>query len=177
MGPIDSSAEGASWDADTETWAEDTTIWGGQLYPAFKRKLLACDATNTKLYELDTTNQAATVNMTANLTRSGLTVSGVDSGGNPVNNFAQRKLANRIWPRMIGGPVNIRVGVQETPQDSITWSAAAEFTPGTDQFIDPEITSGGPPAGRLLAVEFATTGDVSWELEGYDLEVELLGTQ
>jgi len=173
QGPIDAASVGASWDSDTETWAEDSTIWGGQLYPPFVRKLLACDATNTKLYELDTTNQKDGSNITANLTRTGLAISGIDRSGKPTIDFTQRKLFNRIWPRMIGGPVNIRMGHQETPQDTVTWTTASVFTPGTDEFIDPST----PPAGRLLAVEFATTGNVSWELEGYDIEIELLGAQ
>ena len=171
QGEVNNTDIAASWNADLNSWDSDTTAWGGQLYTAFIRRMLACDPSTTKLYQFDTTNQLAGVNMASSITREGHPWLDVDSNGKPRANFGQRKIVTRIWPRMTGGPVNIRVGTQETPQGTITWSNSASFLPGTDEYIDPEPT----PSGRLIAVEFSTTTDVAWQLEGYDLMIEPIG--
>ena len=83
--------------------------------------------------------------------------------------MTRRKLATRMWPRMTGGPVNIQVGSQEEIGGDVTWPTAKVFTPGTDNYVDFEAN------GRLLAIRFESSADISWSLEGYDLEVMNLG--
>jgi hypothetical protein len=109
--------------------------------------------------------------MVATLEKTGIAVVGRDVDGKGILDFSQRRICTRIWPRITGSPVTIYVGAHETADSAVTYDSGTSFTPGTDEYVDID-----PPAnGRLIAVKFETTGDVAWELEGYDLDLTLLG--
>jgi len=153
------------WNSDTEAWDNDLTPWS----EALRRQILVPDSANTKLYQLEVTDQANGVDMTSFLERTGLGVVGKDRQGNPKVDIGVRKLVRRIWPKIRGGPVNIQVGVQEEIDGVITYQPAQSFDPATQKYLD--FTANG----RLIAVRFDATCNCSWQLEGYDLELEVLG--
>ena len=158
-----------TWDADSEAWDLDATTWGQREFFPQGIDQLAMDPTNTKLYQIDNTNKFAARDMTVLLEREGIALIGEDRLGNPKVDFTNRKLYKRIWVKAEGSPFNVSLGAQEELGGAIAYAPSKVFTPGVDSYLDFAVS------GRLGAVKFESSGDVAWELHGYDLEVELLG--
>ena len=53
--------------------------------------------------------------------------------------------------------------------DSVVWETSQLFTPGVDDKVD------FFGSGRALALRFESADNDSWEIEGYDLELETTG--
>ena len=157
------------WDSDSESWDSDVTTWDQLKHRPQEQRLLQADPVNSKLYFLDDTNQFNGVNMTSYVERTGLGIVGQDRQGNPKVDFQSQKLVTGIYPKATGSPFNVRVGAQDHPGGTITYSSPKTFTPGTDIKVDVAV------AGKLIAVRFESATDVSWELEGYDLDLSVLG--
>jgi len=158
-----------SWDGDSGTWDSDGSAWNAEVFGPQSASLLAADPTNTKLHQMNATEAFNGVAFTSLLRREGLAFIGRDRNNEPKADITKTKFLRRIYPKISGGAVSIRVGGQDTLGGTVNWAAAQTFTPGTDTYLDFTVT------GRLLAVEFSSTAAVSWELEGYDLDVEILG--
>lgn len=155
-----------AWSAASDPW---NTI-SGQWSEEGRRQLVIADASNTLIYKADSSELFHTTAINSYLERTGLAVYSKDRDGSPKADYTTRKLAKRIWPKITGtAPVTIRVGAQEDYDDAVVWSDSQVFTPGTDKFLD--VTANG----RLLAVRFESSAEASWQLEGYDLEVSILG--
>lgn len=158
-----------TWDSDAAVWNSDSTLWDFEEGRPTDQLIVQADPVNTKLYLHNRTNQANAVNITSRLERTGLAIIGQDRQGNPKVDLQRRKMASRIWPKMRGGPVNVYLGSQEFIDGPITWVGPEVFTPGIDAYVD--IVN----QGLLLGVKFESTGDVFWELDGYDIDVLPLG--
>lgn len=169
LGIIDDAGTPATWASDANAWDDDVEAWNLSPFKQQARELLICDPVNTKFFRADTTNQFNNINLNSFIERKGLAIVGVDRFGNPKVDFSTRKLVKRIWPKMKGGPVTVRVGSQETADGPITFSSPQVFTPGVDSYLDVIVQ------GRFLAVRFESNTDVAWALDGYDLEVEIIG--
>ena len=157
------TASGTTWDATVGTWDAQVGPWNF----ATRRRVVLSSPGNTKFYRLDSGNSKDTTVFAGTLQREGLTVLGRDNSGEPVVDFHRAKQLNRVWLKMSGGPVNVRIGSQELVDGVVTWSTAQVFDPVTDLFVD-EVASG-------LAVALEITGDVPFELEGTMLEIFALG--
>ena len=168
-GVIDETGVLQDWNSDAQAWNDDASAWGARQFFPQSLSLLQLDPTNTKLFKLDDTNQFNLVNMTSFVEREGLALIGVDRQGRPKVDVARRKLMKRLWIKAEGGPFEVRVGSQENIGGPITFEPAVTFTPGVDEYID---TSS---SGKLLAVRFQSSSNVSWEIHGYDVEIEVLG--
>jgi hypothetical protein len=144
-------------------------VWNINTFNPQEIDLLQCDPVKRIFLHLDKTNQFNGMNMTSTVERTGLAISGVDKFNKPIVNMTRRKLATRMWPRMIGGSVNIQVGSQESIDGEVTWPTAKLFTPGVDNFVDFLAN------GRLLAIRIESVSDVAWSMEGYDINIEDLG--
>jgi hypothetical protein len=131
--------------------------------------MLGVDATNTKLFQIDNTNQFNSVNMTVLLEREGIALIGQDRQGNPKADPTVRKLFKRIWIKAEGSPFNVSLGKQEEIDGAIEYAPSQVFTPGVDKYLD--FTVNGP----LGAVKFESSADVAWQLHGYELDIEALG--
>ena len=161
--------EGSSWDSDTEAWDSDLSSWDTFKHKLHERRMLQADPVASKLYFLDdeTTNLYAGAPPVAFIERTGLAIAGSDRRGEPKVNFDSYKTATRLWPKMTGGPVRIRVGGQEYPGGPITWSQEFNYDPATQRYLDFFETH------RLLALRIESSADVAWELEGYELELDI----
>lgn len=162
------TSSGTEWSALTLTWGEGITPWSTE----GRRQLLLFDPTNTKLFKADDTETFNGTNPTAFVERLGLAVIGKDRQGQPKVNFSNRKLLKRIWPKITGTSiVNVRCGAQEDRNGVVTWQPAQAFNPQTQKYLD--FTANG----RLLCVRFESSDGLPWQLEGYDLEIVVLGDQ
>lgn len=156
----------SAWSALSDTWDTVTAPWSEE----GKRQLIAGSVENTKFYKMDSGELFDDQLMTSFLERRGLAIIGKDRQGQPKADLSKKKLCKRIWPKITGtSPVTIRIGSQDLVDGDVTWASAQTFTPGTDLYLDFTVM------GRFLAVRFEASADASWQLEGYDLDIELVG--
>lgn len=131
--------------------------------------MLMLDPEASKMFQADTGQQLDGVDMKSYVERQGLAIAGVDRQGEPKVDPTIRKLVTEVWPRITGGPIFVRVGAQETPEDEIEWQTPQPFDPTVDEKVDVCVQ------GKYIGVRFEAEGDSPWELHGYDLEIEPIG--
>lgn len=156
-----------TWTTTPYTWDSDPLLWDAITQGS---KTVIADATNTKIYQLDSGLTFNGTNFSSYVERTGLALTGVDRFGASVIDIGSRKMIKRIWPKVSGGPIQIRTAYQEDLQAAITWSDAVVFDPASgDQYVD--FTTNG----RLLGWRFEEVNGVFWQLEGFEFEMEVLG--
>lgn len=167
LGFVQPSA-GAQWDDLDIAWDTLEARWGEE----GAKQLLYCSPEDEQFYELDKGYTFAGAPINFYIEREGLAIIGKDRQGQPKVSLSVRKLVTRLWPKITGGStVSIRVGVKEGlhEDEGISWSAAQDFNPLTQKWVD--FTANG----KVIAVRIEGTTDQSFQLEGYDMEMELLG--
>ncbi len=168
-GVIDEGSAALTWDTETDAWDDKVGTWGFNVLQAYAQLPMAANPVLGKLFKFGDTNLFNGANMTSFVQRTDLAIAGQDRQGQVIVDNTKRKLVTRMWPNVTGGPVDVRIGAQETQGGAITWAGLQSFNPMTQQYLDFCVS------GRYLAVEFKSSTDVAWELESYTLEVELLG--
>jgi hypothetical protein len=81
----------------------------------------------------------------------------------------QISLIRDVYPRIVGGPVQVQVGSQLTPDGVVTWDKAQTFDPETDTKVDVL------RSGLYHAIRFKTTTGANWRLDGYELDIDSVG--
>ena len=154
---------GTPWDSLTGSWDNLTTSWN----KPGSRRLVAADLQNTRFLGLDT--EYSNASSLSFLQRTGLAIIGKDRAGQPKADFQNIKLYKRIWPKISGDAnVDVRLGVQDEISGPVTWTPYKTYD-RNQRFLDFEIS------GRFCALEFRSLQARFWQLEGYDLELEVLG--
>ena len=154
------------WSDGTDTWEEDTGAWSELL----RRRVVLSSPSDTKLYNLDKTSTRDGAAFTVTLQREGLALLGKKRNGDWIVDHQRVKMACRLWPKLTGGPIRIRLGAQQLVDGPIAWGEYVVFDPLTS------ITADVPPiSGRAVAIEFSTVNAVSWKLSGYKYDVVPLG--
>lgn len=86
--------------------------------------------------------------------------------------FTSRKMCVRVWPKMVGSTTcSVQVGAMQSRTGEVTWATATTFDPATMEFVDPDV----PPNGRGLAIRFEFQANAALTIEGYDMEIAVLG--
>ena len=153
-----------SWDSNTNPWTSATTPWNS----SNRRKLVLSKPSATKLEQLDLGLTRDGTAFTGLVQRTSLGMVGRNRRtGDWITDFEIRKMVHRIWPKMSGAPVNIRLGGQDTPGGAVRWSNPVVFDPSSQKFCD--ITA----EGAALCVEIS--GANGWKLDGYKLDLVTLG--
>lgn len=156
---------------DSETWASVSGTWDDDSQPwnvSNRRKIVLSKPSNTKFLQLDLGTTRDSNSFVGTVQRTSLGVVGRNrKTGDWIEDFEVRKVCHRIWPKMSGGPVNIRLGGQDVPNGPVTWSAYQVFDPSVSKYCD--ITA----EGAALCVEI--NGAVPWKLDGYKLDLVTLG--
>jgi hypothetical protein len=93
---------------------------------------------------------------------------GKKQNGDPIVDHQRMKMLKRLWPKISGGPVDIRFSAQQVVNGMVTWGTSANFNPVSQVYIDP-----GPETGR--AVGFEISSQNAWKLDGYKVDMEPLG--
>jgi hypothetical protein len=160
-------SSGLQWSELTNTWAETTDSWSSEA----RQMVVVADPTATKLWQVDSGSTFGSLVTSTFLERTGLSVIGKDRQGNPKLDFAQNRLVKRVWPKLRGETtINVRVGMANSLNGDVTWGSPQSFDPSTQKYLD--FTS----FGLMPAIRFEGTEDISWQLEGYGIEIETLGT-
>ena len=159
-------AGGATWNVDTETWPEDTTVWDESNFnPAIRGMLLAAPEV-TKLFKADETAIFHTTPMTAYAETKGIGIPARNVDNPP--DISTPKMCRRIWPRITGtngGVVKVYVGSHESYEDTPVYAPAKDYVIGTTKSLDFKVT------GRLMAVKFESTTNISWKMSGYTIDI------
>jgi len=165
-----SAAVPETWAAGSGAWDTDTSIWS----EVGARAVLAASSNRTKLVRIDTGTQIAATDYSTSIEREGLAIIGRDRQGQPKVDYRVVKQVKRITPKFTGqGAVTVEVGACNTFIESPSWGTPYTFTIGADEYIDLD----PPVVGKLIAVRFSSVSNASvqWRLEGYDLDIALLG--
>ena len=78
-----------------------------------------------------------------------------------------------IWPRIrsgSGGNITVRVGMRDTVDEAITWTDSATFVIGTNKKVDVRAT------GTVCTVQFESQDAFDWELNGFSVEYDVVGS-
>lgn len=170
-GFVDNSTVDTSWNIDLDSWDTDSTLWGNRAYNPLNTSILMASSLNTKLYLGDNSNQFAGSNMSAFVERIGLSIVGRDRTGVPKSDQTTIKYVRRIIPRIkkSSGTMNIYIGTQMLRDEAVTWSAPYAFNPSVDYEVQTDAY------GRFIAVRFESVDNSDWEMDAYDLDLELAG--
>lgn len=164
VGNIESPSEETWEDNPTEIWTDDTGAWG----ELERRRVVLAGTAATKFYNLDRGATRDGTSFSGTIRRDGLSIIGRKRNGEWIVDHQFRKMARRLWPKLQGGPVNIRLGASETVNGSVGWGAYVEFNPSAEVTADV-----APISGRALSVEFTSTN--GFRLDGYKLDLVKLG--
>lgn len=162
-GTIESPSE-ETWDGTEDLWDDDTGPWA-QLA---RRRVVLCGTNATKFYNLDSGTTRDGTSFTGTIQRIGLSLLGRKRNGDWIVDFEQRKLGTRLWPKIQGGPVDVRFGAQEVVNGAVAWSPVASYDPSTEMYVDCD-----PVNGRALAIEISSAN--SWRIDGYKYDVSAVG--
>lgn len=177
-----SEVDGITWrgaapfkfeDSDTAQWGDQDTEWDNDDEPwsvAYRRKVLLADPGTSQFLLLDDGIRREGVQFSGMVQRTGLSVVGRSRDGKWIEDFKQRKMVTRVWPKIEGTGVDVRIGFQDTPHSEIVWEGKELFNPVRDPlWVD------FAASGRLMAISFESKGNGDWRLEGYKLEMNLEG--
>jgi len=159
----------SSWNAATTTWTSEDKNWNEITTSSFISKegktLIMASASDTKLYRNGTGHTEDGTDMTSFIERTGLSM---DAQGQP--NHAMVKQVTSVWPKMSGSSsVNVYVGAQMSTEEAVTWEGPYTFDPDTQSKVPVRVT------GKYIGVKFESTGDQTWRLDGYSLDVQNAG--
>lgn len=153
------------WDAATQSWDSYTGTWT----TAQRRRVVVCDPANNKFFQLNKGLLRNGASFDATVQRVGLSILGKDQKGNPIVDHEVMKFVDRIWPKVRGGPIKIRIGFQQKVDGPVSWKPYKDFNPATKMTID------STGVGRAVAVEFFSDTPVEWALDGYKVSVKPVG--
>ena len=116
---------------------------------------------DTRLYRADQGFDFAGNNFTMLLERKGLVLD-----NNP-NTVVQ---VRKVTPRFAGtGSAEVFVGSSMSPNGTYTYKAQQSINPNSQNKVDARAT------GKYIAIKFQNTTATTFELNGYDIEYEVLG--
>ena len=162
-GIVNPGASTEIWSGQSQSWiAYNTTEnWGSRSYNPSEVSILMAGTNDTKFYRGDNGFDFAGANFTMTLERKGLVLDG---------NTNTVKQVKKLTPRMAGtGTAQISIGSSMSPNGTYTFTSAQEYNPNSQNKVDARAT------GKYIAVRFQHTSSSTFELNGYDLDYEILG--
>lgn len=153
------SAVSTAFDLYNEVWSRES-----------RRQQVIADFAGNRFFTLNSSPTGYLTIPNAYVERTGLAFVGKDRNGKPRVDFNSVKLLNRVWPKVTGsGLLNVRVGSQDSIQESINWTAPKTFNALTQKYLDFEVS------GRILSIRIESADGKQWQIEGYDLDISVLG--
>jgi len=170
LGDVEGAAE-EIWSDGTDTWSEDTGPWS----QIFRQKIILSSPANTKFYQLDSGSTRDGATFTATLQREDLGLIGRKRDGGPVNDFKNMKMVDSVWPKLTGAPIRVRVGFRDFIDGPLTWQDYTTFNPAIDMWVNTIVNETLPGSGRAVSVEFSSVTSTVWRLDGYSMNVHVIG--
>lgn len=161
--PVDDTV---AWEDLADTWEADEAPWEAN----DRRKGVASVTDSTQFRTIDSTFARNGSDYVATLQRTGLSIIGRKRSGEWIVDYKVMKTVKRVWIKLVGGPVSVRIGSQMLVDGPVTWGMAQTFDPLTQMYVDiPPIT------GRAIAIEISSSAAVDWKLTGYRPELNVGG--
>ena len=162
----------------TEAWSDGTDVWDADTGPwseVYKQKLVLCSPNNSKFYQLDvgTTRDGATFSPV--LSREDLGVVGMKRDGSLINDFKQMKMVDSVWPKLTGAPIRLRVGFRDLVGGMLTWQDYTTFDPAAGLWVNTIVNENLPGSGKAVSIEFSSLVSDYWRLDGYSMNIEVIG--
>ena len=162
-GIVNPGASTEVWSGQSQSWDNYSTssTWGQRLYNPSEVSILMAGTNDTKFFRADNGFDFAGANFTMTLERKGLVLDG---------NTNTVKQVRKLTPKIAGtGTAQISIGSSMSPNGTYTFTSAQEYNPNSQNKVDARAT------GKYIAVRFQHTSATTFELNGYDLEYEVLG--
>ena len=163
LGIVNPGATAVVWSGQSQSWIAYSTTenWGQRNYNPTETSILMSSPGDTKLYRGDHGFDFAGSNYTMILERKGLTLDG---------NTNTVKQVRKITPRFSStGTAEVFVGSSMTPDGTYTYKTQQTIDPDTQNKVDARAT------GKYIAIKFQNTTATTFELNGYDIEYEIIG--
>tara|TARA_R100000655_G_scaffold34945_2_gene67939 strand:- start:17150 stop:18688 length:1539 start_codon:yes stop_codon:yes gene_type:complete len=151
------------WSGQSQTWISYNTTenWGQRNYNPAEVSILMAGTDDTKFYRGDKGFDFSGSDFTMTLERKGLVLDG---------NTNTVKQVRKVTPRISGtGSCQIFVGSSMSPNGTYTYGTQQHLDPNSQNKVDARTT------GKYIAIKFQHTSSSTFELNGYDLEYEVLG--
>ena len=162
-GIVNPGATTTIWSGQSQSWIAYSTTenWGQRNYNPAEASILMAGTTDTKFYRGDYGFDFAGSHFNMTLERKGLTLDG---------NTNTVKQVRKVTPRFAGtGSCEIFVGSSMSPNGTYTYNTQQSVNPNSQNKVDARST------GKYIAIKFQNTTGTTFELNGYDLEYEVLG--
>tara|TARA_Y100000004_G_scaffold45164_1_gene49586 strand:+ start:111 stop:1661 length:1551 start_codon:yes stop_codon:yes gene_type:complete len=162
-GIVNPGASPVVWSGQSQTWDTYSTTenWGMRTFNPTETSILMSSTGNTKFFRGDNGFDFAGSDFTMILERKGLVLD-----GNP-NTVKQ---VRKVTPRFSStGSAEIFVGSSMTPDGTYSYKTQQTINPDSQNKVDARST------GKYIAIKFQHTSATTFELNGYDLEYEVLG--
>lgn len=162
QGTLQSSTLGL-WSEISSTWADMAEAWN----ISNRRKVILANTDAAIFQQMDSGMTRNGTPYTSTVSRDSLAVVGQRRDKTPIVDFTKRKYVPRVWPKVTGAAVDVRLGFRELENDATTWEPAQEFDPDIHRYCDFD------GSGIHFAWEVSSSGDI-WRMDGliFDLEVE-----
>jgi hypothetical protein len=159
------------WSDGTDEWDEDTGAWS----EIFRQKIVVSAPAVTKFFQLDKGNTRDGLEFAVTLQREDLGIIGRKRNGEAINDFKQMKMVDSVWPKVDGAAIRVRVGFRDLVDGPLTWQDYTSFDPSVDMWINAIVNEDLPGCGRTVSIEFSSVTAASWRLDGYSINVEVIG--
>jgi hypothetical protein len=150
------------WDTDSQPWDDDRTAW----------PQTNTDATIDDLMIGGSYGFAIISDPASNDFLSGPVVLALEKTGISFGDAEQRKLINRVWPKIsgvAGDVVTFRLGGQEITGGPIALAPPVDFVIGQTTSLDTFVQ------GRFLSIQISSTGGSPYRMGSIDVEFRGLG--
>lgn len=152
----------------SETWASAVGDWSSDLDPwnSFSRRsVLLTDKVNSKFHKWNDGYTRDGDTYESKLQRVGLSMLGRKRDGSWIVDHSVYKFVDRVWPKIQGAAIQVRLGIQDVVDGAIEWTGYMDFDPRDELFVDLV------GSGRAIAVEFRQEETEGWSLDGYQINV------
>ena len=166
LGVVSPTSDGSTsilWSGQSQSWIAYSTTesWGERAYNPTETSMLMAGTNDTRLYRADQGFDFAGSDFTMMLERKGLVLDG---------NTNTVKQVRKISPKFKGtGSAEIFVGSSMSPNGTYEYKTQQSINPNTQNKVDARST------GKYIAIKFQNTTGTTFELNGYDIEYEVIG--
>ncbi len=154
------------WDEESSLeWDDDDVPWN----ETARNAIFVARPNSHDVLQLEVGEDFAGTQINASVMRESQAILGKKRSGEPIVDYSIVKFVRRVWPRLTGGPVEIRLGVIDEIDGSTIWSDPEVFDPTTDKFVDFE------QEGIAISIEIRSLNGANFEFSGYKLELRPAG--